>query len=62
VFHENVKNAHAHKVGMLRFSGDKTPVVFTMEYKRKPSITLGKIIKILVIIKLVLAILQLALK
>jgi len=49
-------------VGAQRFSGDKTPVFFAMEYKRKPSGTLGKIIKILVIIKLVLAILQLVLK
>jgi hypothetical protein len=44
------------------FSGDKTPVFFTMEHKRKPSSELGEIIKILVIIKLSIAILQLLLK
>jgi len=44
------------------FSGDKTPVFFTMVHKRKPSLELGKIIKILVIIKLCIAILQLFLK
>jgi hypothetical protein len=62
MFHENVKNARAHQVGMIRFSGDKTPVVFTMEQKKKPSIPLGRIIKILVIVKLAVTILQLLLK
>jgi hypothetical protein len=62
MFHENVKNAHAHRVGVIRFSGDKTPVVFKMEQKKKPSVALGEIIKILVIIKLAVTILQLLLK
>jgi hypothetical protein len=44
--------------GCARFSGVKTPVFFTMERKRKPSETLGNVIRILMIIKLALAILH----
>ncbi len=32
---EDVKNARAHRVGMQRFSGDKTPVFFAMYHKKK---------------------------
>ena len=44
-------------VGML--PGDKTPVIFDMNYKEKPSRELGDIIKLLVIVKVVTAILHL---
>ena len=46
-------------VGMLRFSGAKTPVFFSMCTKQKPSIKLGDIIKFLMILKLALSILHL---
>lgn len=45
--------------GMLNLSGDKTPVFFPMEHKRKPSLELGDIIKILMIVKLAITILHL---
>ena len=44
---------------MLSFSGDKTPVFFTMVHKRKPSLVLGDIIKIMMIVKLAITILHL---
>jgi hypothetical protein len=56
---ENVKNSMPTWVGMLRFSGVKTPVFFSMCTKQKPSITLGDIIKFLMILKLALTILHL---
>ncbi len=43
----------------ISFSDDKTSVVFIMEHKRKPSIELGEIIRLLVIVKLILSILHL---
>jgi hypothetical protein len=45
------------RVGML--SGNKTPVIFMISQKNKPSITLGQIISILMIIKLAFTILHL---
>jgi len=45
--------------GMLNLSGDKTPVFITMTHKRKPSLGLGDIIKILMIVKLAITILHL---
>jgi hypothetical protein len=57
--YSNVKNSMPTD-RYASFSGDKTPVVLTMEpVKRKPSDPLGLIIKILMILKLVTAILHL---
>jgi hypothetical protein len=45
------------QVGML--TGDKTPAYFMIPKNKKPSITLGQIISVLMIIKLALTILHL---